>query len=122
MSEKNGKTPEVGDMIVVNTQVARLESYTEDSNWMSWVVTSGQGVDFRSGHISNTDFEIIDPVNHDSLASEQADVLNAHLETVSFITEPVEEDPDTDRVKGEPGAKMAGNPDNASGDEFTQLG
>lgn len=116
MSEINGREVNVGDRILVGTQVANVTFYNEDADKFGYVISDGGGVNNFSPHISNTPFEIIE--NLGGLAATQADLLDTQLEDVKTIADPQMEDADTDRVKGEPGAKLNGVPE--SNDEVTK--
>lgn len=117
MPEINGLPVKVGDTILVSTQVATITQYDELADRMTYVLGEGTGTNFVQGHVSNTQFRLIDITSHVGLAQEQHENLTSLLDEVNFENVPVEEDPDTDRVKGPVGAKMANGLDGESGDE-----
>lgn len=108
MSEINDQPVEVGDVILVNTQVATITAYDEGADRMTYVLGEGNGTNFISGHISNTKFRKIDLNESVGLAHQQHAELVEAVSEVKTITDPQEEDPDTDRVKGPQGAKIPG--------------
>lgn len=111
MSEINGNPVVVGDTILVQTQVAKVTQYDEQFDRMTYVIGEGNGTNFVQAHISNTKFELIDLSNHTTLAQQQSENLDDAVAEVKRISDPQEEDPETDRVKGEIGAKLPGRPD-----------
>lgn len=111
MPETNGNPVEVGDLILVQSQVARITRYDELADKFVYVLGEGNGTNFVEAHISNTAFRRITLDTPVGLAHEQAANLASAEAEVQPIANPVEEDPDTDRVKGEQGAKMPGRPD-----------
>lgn len=108
MPEINGNEVKVGDTILVSTQVAQITQYDELADRMTYVIGEGRGVNYIQAHVSNTNFRLVSLDDHTTLAQEQGQDLDDLLSEVTFETDPhVEEDPDTDRVKGPRGAKMA---------------
>jgi hypothetical protein len=130
MPEINGQPVEVGDTILVQTQVAKISSYNELADRFVYVLGEGNGTNSVEAHISNTNFRKIDLDGPVGLAHEQNAFLQEKLAEVNTIADPQEEDPETDRVRGEKGAKLpggngtpgAGSEESDSGDEITTAG
>lgn len=122
MSEINGRPVAVGDTILVQTQVATIARYDELADKMVYVLGEGNGTNSVECHISNTSFRVIDLSQPVGLAHEQHDNLQTALSEVQTIAAPVEEDPDTDRVKGDVGAKMPGQPGVDNGEQIITAG
>lgn len=111
MAEIHGNPVAAGDTILVQTQVAKVVRYDESIDKFVYVIGEGNGVNYIEAHISNTRFEVINPPEHTGLAATQHESLTSAEAEVKNISDPVEEDPDTDRVKGDIGAKLPGKPE-----------
>lgn len=88
MSEINGRTPNVGDRILVGSQLGQISSYDELANRFSYDIVDGNGINIVAAHINNTPFEILsDFPGH--LGSLSAD-LDDQLADVKFVAAPVD--------------------------------
>jgi hypothetical protein len=127
MPEINGQPVEVGDIILVQSQVAKIRMWNELADRFAYTLGDGNGTNTIEAHIKNTYFRKINLEGSVGLAHEQNAFLEEKLAEVNTTADPQEEDPETDRVRGEKGAKLpggngtpgAGVVEGDSGDEIT---
>jgi hypothetical protein len=95
VTEVNGRKPEIGQRILVGSQLAQISAYDELADRIGYDIVDGRGINIISAHISNTPFEILDaPVGqHGRLAADLDSALTDELSKVNTIAAPV--DPST---------------------------
>src|SRR6266704_1766230 len=92
MSEINGRKPEIGQRILVGSQLAQISAYDELADRINYDIVDGRGINIISAHISNTPFEILDaPVGqHGRLLADLDSNLTNLLAEVNTIAAPVD--------------------------------